>query len=179
MAEAMADLAQPGDVVLLVGDLGTGKTTFAQGFGAGLGITEPITSPTFVLVRPYRGRLELIHADMYRLDHLAEVVDLGLPELLEEGAVALVEWGDVAAAALAPDFLQVRFEAGGQDGGGQDGGVQAARGPVAGASAGERWISLEGTGGRWRQRWPALELAVLPWRWPKQPDDPPGRGSAR
>ena len=117
VAGQIAALARLGDVVLLAGGLGSGKTTFAQGFGRALGVAEPIVSPTFTLVRSYVGRIRLIHADVYRLDHLQEVVDLGLPELVEDG-VTLVEWGDVAAPALPPDFLEVRLEWGdGEDDG--------------------------------------------------------------
>ncbi len=107
---ALAALALPGDVILLSGDLGAGKTTLAQGFGRGLGVEDTVVSPTFTLVRNYQGRLPLLHCDVYRLDHLQEVIDLGLPEMLDEGAVALVEWGDVAAPSLAPDYLSVRVE---------------------------------------------------------------------
>ena len=110
LGAALASRALPGDVILLSGDLGAGKTTFAQGFGRGLGVEENLVSPTFTLVRHYEGRLALLHCDVYRLDHLQEVIDLGLPEMLDEGAVALVEWGDVAAPSLAPDYLAVRIE---------------------------------------------------------------------
>lgn len=112
LAGAVAALAKPGDVVLLAGDLGSGKTAFAQGFGRALGVNEPIVSPTFTLVRHYPGRLPLVHVDVYRLDHLQEVVDLGLPELLDEGGVALIEWGDMAAPSLPADFLEVRIDYG-------------------------------------------------------------------
>ena len=115
LGASLALLAQPGDVFLLSGHLGAGKTTFAQGFGRGLGIGEPVVSPTFVLVRSYQGRLPLVHCDVYRLDHVQEVIDLGLPEMLDEGAVALVEWGDVVASTLAPNFLEVRIEFGEAD----------------------------------------------------------------
>lgn len=102
LAASLAALARKGDVVVLAGMLGAGKTTFAQGFARGLGVEGPVTSPTFTLVRQYPCALgQLLHADVYRLDHLAEVADLGLGELVEDG-VALVEWGDVAAPALRP-----------------------------------------------------------------------------
>lgn len=102
LAAALAAEARRGDVVVLAGPLGAGKTTFAQGFARGLGVKEPVTSPTFTLVRQYPCRLgQLLHADVYRLEHLAEVEDLGLGELVSDG-VALVEWGDVAQPALAP-----------------------------------------------------------------------------
>lgn len=110
LAAALALLSRPQDVILLSGDLGAGKTTFAQGFGRGLGITEPIVSPTFTLVRTYQGRLPLVHCDVYRLDRLEEVADLDLAELLDDGGVALVEWGDAIAPCLAADFLEIRME---------------------------------------------------------------------
>ena len=99
LAAQIARLAQPGDIIVLAGEMGTGKTAFAQGFGSALGVDEPITSPTFTLVHSYdAGKLTLHHADLYRLDRLAEVADLALDELAERRAVVLVEWGDVAAA---------------------------------------------------------------------------------
>ena len=103
LAGRLAPLSRAGDVVLLVGDLGAGKTVFAQGFAAALGVDGPVTSPTFALVRHYRcGRAApcrtLIHADVYRTESLAEVADLALAELVEEDAVALVEWGDLRRA---------------------------------------------------------------------------------
>jgi tRNA threonylcarbamoyladenosine biosynthesis protein TsaE len=112
LAAVVATLARPGDVILLAGDLGAGKTTFVQEFGKGLGVDEPIVSPTFILVRTYPGRLPLVHCDVYRLEHLQEVADLGLSEMLDEGGVVLVEWGDVVAPALQADFLEVRIEFG-------------------------------------------------------------------
>ena len=110
LAASIAGLARAGDVVLLAGDLGAGKTTFTQGFGRALGVTERITSPTFTLLHNYEGReLAVLHADVYRLERLQEVIDLGLTELVDEQAVALVEWGDVAEAVLPKDFLEIRI----------------------------------------------------------------------
>jgi tRNA threonylcarbamoyladenosine biosynthesis protein TsaE len=115
LAGRLAPLCRAGDVVLLVGDLGAGKTAFAQGFAAALGVEGPVTSPTFALVRQYRcgpaGAVStLIHADVYRTGTVAEVVELALAELVEEDAVALVEWGDLAAPALGESTLEVRLD---------------------------------------------------------------------
>ena len=112
LGAALSAVARPGDVVLLSGDLGAGKTTLVQGFARGIGVTEPVVSPTFILVRTYAGRLKLVHADAYRMDNLREVTDLDLPELLDDGGVALVEWGDVIAPVLPADFLEVRIDFG-------------------------------------------------------------------
>ena len=110
----LARLLRPGDMVLLAGDLGAGKTTFTQGLAAALGVRDQVTSPTFTLVRPYScasGDVHtLLHADLYRLDRLAEVRDLALDELVEDGAVAVVEWGDVGAPVLEPDALVVHID---------------------------------------------------------------------
>lgn len=144
LARALAGLVRPGDVVLLEGELGAGKTTFVQGFGAGLGVRELITSPTFTLVRTYRGRLELVHADLYRLDHLGEVVDLGLPELLDDGAVAVVEWGDVAGSMLSAEFLEVRME--------------------IGEAEDERRIEVDWVGDSWNDRAAVLADALARWQ---------------
>jgi len=113
LAGALAPLCRPGDLVLLTGPLGAGKTVFAQGFADALGVEGPVTSPTFTLVRQYScgpnaaGIEQLVHADLYRLDTLAEVLDLALPELVDDAAVGLVEWGEVAAPALGTSALHV------------------------------------------------------------------------
>jgi tRNA threonylcarbamoyladenosine biosynthesis protein TsaE len=113
LAAALARELTAGDLLLLVGALGTGKTTFTQGLARGLGVTDPVTSPTFTLVRAYPcasgGASTLLHADLYRLDRLADVVDLGLAEMVEDDSVAVVEWGDVAASVFGPDVLTVRL----------------------------------------------------------------------
>ena len=109
LARMLADLAAPGDVLVLVGDLGAGKTAFSKAYGAALGVEEPMTSPTFTLAREYEGRLRLHHLDVYRLEQMSEVLDLDLPELLDSGGVVLIEWGDVILPMLHADYLEVRF----------------------------------------------------------------------
>ena len=114
LAAAVAPLVRPGDLLLLVGDLGAGKTAFTQGFAAALGVDEPITSPTFTLARSYQGNLQVNHLDVYRLESAQEAEDLGLGELLEVG-VTLIEWGDTIVSALPADYLELRFAYGEQD----------------------------------------------------------------
>lgn len=108
-AACLAPLLRAGDTLLLSGELGAGKTTFTQGLARALGVDEIVTSPTFTLVRHYptASGLELLHADVYRLEQLQEVIELGLPELLEEQAIAVIEWGDRAVEALLPDHLDL------------------------------------------------------------------------
>jgi len=115
LASGLSAVCRSGDIILLIGDLGAGKTVFAQGFARGLGVESPVTSPTFTLVRQYRcadsAAVEtLFHADVYRTGSLPEVADLALAELVEERGVALVEWGDLAAPALGDDVLRVSLE---------------------------------------------------------------------
>jgi len=107
-AAVVASLARRGDLILLVGELGVGKTAFVQGFARELGVTSPVTSPTFTLVHRYEGKHVLHHVDVYRLERLSEVTDLGLPEMLDEG-ITVIEWGDAVRPALPADFLEVRL----------------------------------------------------------------------
>lgn len=153
----VARAVRGGDVILLSGPLGAGKTTFAQGFGRGLGIGEPIVSPTFTIARELAGTfadgtpVRLIHVDAYRLGSTAyepgqdavgrlldELESLGLDEALEdpgEGTVVLMEWGEQMAAALADERLDVRIE----------------RGASGGALTcdGTRRVAIAGHGPRW------------------------------
>ncbi len=119
---ALSGALRPGDVVLLVGELGAGKTTFVQGMAAGLGVAEAVTSPTFVLVRPYRcappgsarnptALRTLLHADLYRLERTGELADLALGEMVEDEAAAVIEWGEVAGPVLGRGALTVRLTA--------------------------------------------------------------------
>ena len=111
-AAQLAAVAAPGDVVCLWGDLGAGKTVFAKGFGAGLGVTDTILSPSFVLMGEYAGRLPLFHIDLYRLATAAEVVDGGLLDDRQAAGVVLIEWPDRLGDALPPDRLDVRIDGG-------------------------------------------------------------------
>jgi tRNA threonylcarbamoyladenosine biosynthesis protein TsaE len=141
---ALAPLLRAGDTILLAGDLGAGKTTFTQGLGRALGVTEQITSPTFTLMRGYKGAaLTLVHVDVYRVGHLQEIVDLGIEELLDDGAVAVIEWGDIAAPTLPQDFLEVAIGFGDGDD--------------------ERRLTLRTVGRRWAERNDELARVVDRW----------------
>lgn len=145
LAGALADRMVVGDLIVLAGDLGAGKTCFAQGLGAGLGITERMTSPTFTLINRYdQGRIELNHLDVYRLDDIAETLDLDLPELLEVG-LTLIEWGEEITEVLPIDHLTVRL-----------------RYPDEGADD-DRVIEIEAGGPTWEARLSELAKAVARW----------------
>ena len=109
LAARVAGVARPGDLVVLVGGLGSGKTCFVQGFARAMGVDDPVTSPTFALVHNYEGRVPIVHADLYRLVSEHEVLDLGIDEALADGAIALVEWGDIASGVLAKDRLTIKI----------------------------------------------------------------------
>jgi tRNA threonylcarbamoyladenosine biosynthesis protein TsaE len=145
VASALAQLARTGDVIILAGEMGSGKTAFAQGFADALGVDEPVTSPTFTLVHTYdSGRVNLHHADLYRLDRMSEVADLALAELVEGDGILLVEWGDVAASMLG-DHLELRLQHDDDD-------------------ENARRIVVRGVGRGWAARWERVEAAVAPWR---------------
>ena len=109
LGRKIAGLLQPGDLVLLIGSLGAGKTTLAQGIGAGLGVNGPVLSPTFVIARVHRGgRVPMVHVDAYRLGSVAEVDDLDLDASLDE-SVTLVEWGAGLVEPLSSHRLEVHI----------------------------------------------------------------------
>src|SRR3990170_6631411 len=107
VSAALAPTLLPGDVISLAGDLGAGKTVFVQGLAAALGVEERITSPTFTLIREYEGRFPVVHVDVYRLDSIQEVLDLGFEEMLDPSAVLLVEWGEAVMPLLPRRYLEV------------------------------------------------------------------------
>jgi len=112
--EELGRRLRSGDLVLLRGELGAGKTTFVRGIARGVGSAAPVASPTFQLVRIYPGRLQLAHVDLYRLKKGDELRDLGLDELLDAGAV-VVEWGDRIDERLGADAAMISIEDQGGD----------------------------------------------------------------
>ena len=108
--EALGRTLQAGDVVALYGELGAGKTCFVQGMVRGLGVTTQATSPTFVLVNEYRGRVPVHHVDAYRTGSLTELMDLGLLDLFGGDGVTLLEWADRAEPLLPMRAIRVRLE---------------------------------------------------------------------
>jgi tRNA threonylcarbamoyladenosine biosynthesis protein TsaE len=106
----LGKLAASGDVILLVGPLGAGKTCLTQGIAHGLGIHEYTASPTFVLVREYRGKLPLYHIDLYRLDEIEEVTQLGLDDYLYGNGVCVVEWADKGLSVLPQEHLLIQMQ---------------------------------------------------------------------
>jgi len=105
----IGELALPGDIFLLVGGLGTGKTCLTQGIAWGLDIKEYALSPSFVIVRELYGRLPLYHIDLYRLDHIEEITELGLDEYLYGNGVCVVEWAEKGLSELPPEHLLIQI----------------------------------------------------------------------
>lgn len=112
LAQLVATVLKPCDLIILKGDLGAGKTAFVRGLGAALNVDGPVTSPTFALVQTYDGKLPIHHLDVYRLNHLHEAHDLGLSELLDDDAVTVIEWGDRISAVLPQEYLEISIEIG-------------------------------------------------------------------
>jgi tRNA threonylcarbamoyladenosine biosynthesis protein TsaE len=146
VGEALAPALLPRDAVLLTGELGAGKTTFVQGVARGLGIADQVVSPTFTLIKEYSGRLDVAHVDVYRLDRVQDVVDLGLDELGQGEDVLLVEWGDVVEELLPVERLLVELTSEDPDGGGDT-----------------RRIVMTGRGASWEERWADLASSLMPW----------------
>lgn len=107
---SLGKMLRAGDIIFLVGNLGAGKTCLVQGIAWGLGISEFAQSPSFVLVRELYGRLPLYHMDLYRLDHLEEIADLGLDDYFYGGGVSVVEWAEKGEAVLPPEHLLIQID---------------------------------------------------------------------
>lgn len=144
LGRQLAGLLRPGDLIILNGPLGAGKTTLTQGIGAGLGVRGPVTSPTFVIARVHPGPIPLVHADAYRLGSALELDDLDL-DADADMSVTIVEWGEGLAEELASDRLEIT--------------ILPARAPEDPAAQGDepsdagdrpRSVRVRGTGARWR-----------------------------
>ena len=113
----LAEELEAGDILALIGYLGTGKTTLTKSVAAGLGVTEDITSPTFNIVNEYHsGRLPLYHFDVYRLESGADLFEIGGEEYFDAGGVCIIEWADLVAEALPDDTKVIFLEYGAQEG---------------------------------------------------------------
>jgi len=130
LAARLAAVARPGDVISLVGDLGAGKTVFAKGFGAGLGVVGTINSPSFILMAEYEGRLPLFHLDLYRLADAAEALAGGLLDERQGEGVTLIEWAERLRGVLPGARLEVT---------------------IAGTGDAPRTITLRATDARYRR----------------------------
>ena len=149
IAQAIAKLVRAGDMIVLIGEMGSGKTTFSQHFAHTLGVTEPVTSPTFNLLHNYvGGRLQLHHADLYRLERTGELDDLGLTELQEAGGVMLVEWGDVVGEALGTGLIVKLAVPDNAD---------------TESSVTVRQIEIDWRGMQWETRWDKLRSSLDTW----------------
>lgn len=146
LGEALAELLGPDDVVSLTGELGAGKTSFVQGAARGLGVESAVVSPTFTLVREYDGRLHVYHVDVYRLDKIQDVIDLGFEEMVDADGVTFIEWGDAIEALLGDSYLQLEFTTAGE--------------------ADTRQILITTEGSSWGRRLGGLERATEHWRAP-------------
>ncbi len=110
LGEKLASFLKPGDILSLTGDLGAGKTCFTQGVARGLGIKRRITSPTFNLIKEYKNTLPLYHFDVYRIDTLEEMRDLGYEEYFFGEGITVIEWGDKIRPILPPNLLEIEFK---------------------------------------------------------------------
>ncbi len=143
VGEAVASLLREGDVIALTGELGAGKTTFVRGAARALGFEGAVASPTFTLVREYQGQVRIYHVDLYRLERVQDVLDLGLDEMVDEGGVLLVEWGDAVEGLLPDDHLLAEITLVGE--------------------GDARRIVVTGMGPSWATRWERLERLTEPW----------------
>lgn len=107
-AEELGKKLQAGDIIVLTGELGSGKTTFTKGIGLGLGITQMIKSPTYTIVREYEGRLPLYHMDVYRIGDDPDSIDLD--DYLFNNGVTVIEWGNLLAQDLPDNYLEIIFD---------------------------------------------------------------------
>jgi len=139
---ALSQLLEPGDVVVLNGDLGAGKTCLVQGLARGLGVQAAVTSPTFVLMRQYEGRIPLVHVDVYRLTSLSDVNDLG-DDVLADDCITAIEWGEAIRPVLGDTFLDIDITVAPTE-----------------TEPERRIVAVQGYGGLWSERNDALSAGV-------------------
>ena len=142
LGKHLGEMAQAGDLFLLAGTLGSGKTCLAQGIACGLGVQEYAVSPTFVLVREYHGRFPMYHIDLYRLDHIEEIVDLALEEYLYGNGICVIEWAEKGMDVLPGEHLLVK---------------------LSNNSASERLLVLEPHGEHYRRMLTSLKEELKTW----------------
>lgn len=164
IGQILGRMTRPGDVLLLQGPLGTGKTLLTQGLAKGLGITAPVTSPTFIIVNQYPGPFMLYHVDLYRIEAIAEAIDLGLDDYFFGEGVCVVEWPERAPSAMPPERLLVLLEHVGEQ---------------------ERRLSFQSEGSRYQALLQELQEAIgqrqnqhAGGSWPNPGAGPPSGGSA-
>lgn len=109
LGKIIGEISEPGQIILLAGDLGAGKTVLAQGIARGLGVDDELTSPTYNLINEYEGDLELYHMDLYRLEEEEDLFDLGFEDYLERDGVVVIEWPDLAYDLLPSDFVYIKI----------------------------------------------------------------------
>ena len=136
-ARKLSERLQAGDVVWLQGNLGAGKTEFVKGMAEGFGVTDLVTSPTFALLNIYKGRIPLYHFDLYRLNRVEELYEIGFDEFVGGAGVALVEWPELFAAEMPSDYLRVVIS--------------------LGVGLTERIVEVEPVGSRFVKRWEGSE----------------------
>ena len=111
LGKRIGEEARPGEVYTLIGDLGVGKTVFTQGLAAGLGITEPVNSPTFTIVQIYEeGRIPLYHLDVYRIGDISEMDEIGYEDYFYGDGVCLIEWANLIEELLPERYVEIRIE---------------------------------------------------------------------
>jgi tRNA threonylcarbamoyladenosine biosynthesis protein TsaE len=146
IGQALAEVLRPRDTVVLTGELGAGKTALVQGVARGLGVEDHVASPTFSLVKEYAGRLDVAHVDVFRLERVQDVLDLGLQEIGDGDDVLLVEWGDAVEDLLPPERLRIELTTA------DPAGVEETR-----------RIVLRSEGTSWDERAGVLASALEPW----------------
>ncbi len=155
LAATVAGALRRGDVVALTGELGAGKTCFVQGAAAALGVSERVTSPSFVLRREYDGDVPILHMDIYRLETLQEIVDIGYEEVFDRTRITFIEWGDAMSPLLPRDHLELEFRLPAIDAAPADVTVETEERRIVVRPHGEDWLRRMSGLGADLQRWRA------------------------